>query len=165
MRRVHSVDTSQDTNALIDDDLSHGRRVQSATISCYASDCCGHRVQRRRLRQVVDVARSRSRTLSRRDHRSTGVWDGCPRGRWELWLPLGRELLVDTSETMWRPLDEGRGEIRTAAEGGTILIRKSRQGTSRRRLQNALPLLPLITPNTTISCENMATFATQCKER
>jgi hypothetical protein len=69
MRRVHSVDTSQDTNALIDDDLSLGPRVQSATISCYESDCCGHRVQHRRLRQIVDVARSRSRILSRRKHR------------------------------------------------------------------------------------------------
>jgi hypothetical protein len=68
------IGRSQDTNALISDYWSHARRMQSATISCYHCDCCGHRVQRPRLRQVVDVARSRSRILSRRkiDRRASG---------------------------------------------------------------------------------------------
>jgi hypothetical protein len=99
MRRVHSDRQEPRHECTIIDYWSHARRMLSATISCYDCDCCGHRVQRPRLRRVVDVARSRSRILSRWNDRSTGVWGGCPRGRWELWLPLGRELLIGTGES------------------------------------------------------------------
>jgi hypothetical protein len=66
MRRVHRDRRRQDTDVLIIDDWSHARLMRSAMISCYDSDCCGHHVQRPRLRQVDDVARSRLRILSRR---------------------------------------------------------------------------------------------------
>ncbi len=102
MRRVHRDRRRQDTDVLIIDYWSHVRRMQLATITCYDSDCCGHRVQRPRLREVIDVARSPLRILNRRSDRSTGIWDGCPRGRWELWLPLGRELSVEKGKRTWR---------------------------------------------------------------
>jgi hypothetical protein len=68
MRRVHS-DRPEPRHECTHYRLhGHARRVQSPTISSYDSDSCGHRVQRPRLRQVVDGARSRSRILSMRNH-------------------------------------------------------------------------------------------------
>ena len=79
MRRVHS-DRQEPRHACTHYRLhSHARRMQSATIRCYDCDCGGHRVQRPPVRELVDGARSRSRILSRRNHRLTVDWHGCSR--------------------------------------------------------------------------------------
>jgi len=91
--------------------------VQSATISCYDCGCGGHRVQRPRLRQVVDVARSRSRILSRRNDRSEGLSSRPLEAlAARMTRAFGREgekdVAVTSSEARSRDLNCRRGALR-----------------------------------------------------